>query len=178
MTRNERSVTSFVIRLTQDLWRDSEGAPQVEWRGQIRHVQGEEEAAFTDFAEAVAFIQHHMARLTLDALEGSEEEEKDEALRSSFHLWERLASQYTELMFGSAEMTVRGSEAMRSQMDRAIQESLQVWGLPGGRDYSQIEHELRALTSGLQDLEDRIDRLQSSLEGSTEVDPDGSTSTG
>ena len=54
------NVASFVLRFTQDLWQDDEEDSHVRWRGHIKHVQGEGESRFTDFAEAVAFIQQNL----------------------------------------------------------------------------------------------------------------------
>ena len=62
MTDTQRDVASFLIRFTQDLWRSPTGDPQIAWRGHIRHVQGETEETFTDFAEALKFIQDHLAQ--------------------------------------------------------------------------------------------------------------------
>ncbi len=48
-----RSV-SFVIRLWEE---PAPGKP--EWRGHVRHVQGEAEAYFRDFSGLVEFLRQH-----------------------------------------------------------------------------------------------------------------------
>lgn len=65
---NDRNIASFVLRFTQELWEDAQQEPHVRWRGHIRHVQGEEENRFTDFAEAASFMQRHLTQLTIDLL--------------------------------------------------------------------------------------------------------------
>ena len=49
------NVASFVLRFTQELGEAKPGEPSIRWRGHIRHVQGDEENTFTDFAEVGCF---------------------------------------------------------------------------------------------------------------------------
>ncbi len=55
---SEANLTSFVLRFVSDQSPDApEAAP---WHGVIRHVQTNQERAFTRWAEAVAFIQQYV----------------------------------------------------------------------------------------------------------------------
>ena len=39
---NPPNIASFMLRFTQEMWRDMQGEPHIRWRGHIRHVQGDQ----------------------------------------------------------------------------------------------------------------------------------------
>jgi hypothetical protein len=168
MTKTQRDVASFLVRFTQDLWQDEEGEPRVEWRGHVRHVQGDDEIRFTDFAEAMAFMQRNMKELTrgtLEALASSEDDEQPSALRDGLGLWEQAATSYAAMMFGAMEQTMARSQALKQRMDSAMRESLQSL-TPGSRsEPEQILEALQALQAQIQVLAARVGGLEDALKG-------------
>ncbi len=120
-------IASFVLRFTQDVWRASSGDPQVRWRGHIRHVQSDDEARFTDFADAVAFIQRQLAQLTLASVADASASDQAMAVTESFRLWERFATGYTDLMRRSVEQTIEQTEAYGRQVGETLERSIQAW---------------------------------------------------
>jgi hypothetical protein len=157
------NIASFVLRFTQELWQDEHGEPQVQWRGHIRHVQGDEEDRFTDFAEAVAFIQRYLTQLTLNALTGSETMSQEKVLRESFKLWDQFASSYTHMMFQAMEQTISRSEAMKQFLDDATQKALGAWQLPAQPNQDQIVEMLEKLHDQLKLLSERVERLENAV---------------
>ena len=129
--------------------------PQVAWRGHIRHIQGDEEVRFTDFSEAVVFMQRYMKELTLgrlEALSEGEEGDQEQPLHESFRLWEKSAANYADMMFGAMEQSMQQSETLRKQMDTAMRDSFQAW-MPSSRTASgQILETLKALQAQVQAL--------------------------
>ena len=55
---SEANLTSFVLRFVSDPAADDQAATT--WHGLIRHVQTNQERAFTRWAEAEAFIQQYI----------------------------------------------------------------------------------------------------------------------
>jgi hypothetical protein len=168
MTKTQRDVASFLVRFTQDLWQDDEGEPRVEWRGHIRHVQGEDEVRFTDFAEAMAFMQRNMKELTIEALEAlsaPEHEEQRGVLKDSLGLWEQAATGYADMMFGAMEQTMARSQALQDRMDSALRQSLQSWSPGSQSEPETILEALRALMVQVQVLADRVTGLEDTLKG-------------
>ncbi len=148
----QRDVASFLIRFTQDLWRSPQGDPELQWRGVIRHVQGDEELGFTDFAEALKFIQGHLAQVTVNAIPGSSQKDREKALKAGFKLWEQFASSYSNMMFEAMERTIQGSEALKKQMDQAVRQTLKSW--------PTMEKEPdQELASMLQDMAEQVNAL-------------------
>jgi hypothetical protein len=166
MTSTQRDVASFLVRFTQDLWQDAQGEPQVAWRGDIRHIQGDDQVRFTDFSEAVAFMQRYMKELTmgtLEALSAEGQTEEQNAFHESLKLWEESAASYMDMMFGALEQTMQQSETLKRQMDTAMQQSLQAWVPSSRADSTQILEALQALQVQVQSLMERVGSLENSL---------------
>lgn len=162
----QRGIASFVLRMTQDLWQDAQGEPHIAWRGQIRHVQDGDAASFTDFAEAVAFIQGHLTKLTLDNLSGGANMEQEKVLRESFKLWEQFASTYNKMMFEAMEKTIQQSEALKQQMDQAVERSMKSWKVPTAANSAEIVEALNKLSAQVEALAEKVDSLEKSLKKS------------
>lgn len=145
MKKSQRDIASFVVRFTQDLWDDVPGEPRVEWRGHIRHVQSGEEHNFTDFTDAMAFIQQSLMDLTLNSTKGkstlgqvgdpkaggdkarSQETYQQKALRESFKLWDKFTSSYSSMMMDAmqraTERSLQHTEALRAQFDKTLEQT-------------------------------------------------------
>lgn len=162
MTKTD-GIASFVLRFTQKMWQDAQGEPHVQWRGHIRHVQGDEECRFTDFAEAVAFIQRYLTQLTLNSLTGQENMSQDQVLHESFKLWEQFASSYTDMMFQAMEQTIKQSEVFREQLDQVREQTIQTWQLPRHPTQSDIVEALDNLQAQMQILTEKIQILEKAM---------------
>lgn len=162
-------IASFVLRFTQDLYHDEAGEPRVRWRGHIRHVQSDAEERFTEFADAVAFMQHQLAELTMNAVADRSPADQRQALADSFQLWERFTSGYAAAMLDAFNQTLSKSAAVRQQVGEQIERSLTWWspflGTAGaGSDKRAGEGgavlaALADIAARLQALESKVDRL-------------------
>jgi hypothetical protein len=166
MTRTQRDVASFLVRFTQDLWQDDQGEPHVEWRGHVRHIQGDEQVRFTDFSEAVSFMQRNMKELTLGTLEAlsvKEQTDRQNAVQESFGLWEKSAASYADMMFGAMEQARQQSETFQKQVGTAMQESLQAWTPSSPVESRQILEALQSLQTEVQSLAERVGGMEDAL---------------
>lgn len=91
MSSKKEETASFVIRFTQKVFKNEKNEPQVQWRGNIRHVQGGDEKRFSEFEDVVKFIQAKLGDLTLQAMEGKSVEDQKGILAKSFDLWKKMA---------------------------------------------------------------------------------------
>jgi hypothetical protein len=171
MIKLQNNIASFVLRFTQELWQDAQGEPHVQWRGHIRHVQGDEEDRFTDFAEAVAFIQRYLTQLTLEALSGGQAMSQEKVLQESFKMWERFASSYTDMMFQAMEQTVKQSQTFKEQIDQATQQALKAWQLPLPSDQRQLVEAFNSLQTQIKALTDKVEELEEALQAQGEQAP-------
>lgn len=164
MIKPQNNVASFVLRFTQEMWQDAQDEPHVQWRGHIRHVQGDEEDRFTDFAEAVAFIQRYLAQLTMEAIAGGQNMNQEKVLQESFKLWEQFASSYTGMMFEAIEQTVKQSQTFKEQIDQATQRALKAWQFSGQSDQKQMVEVLRSLQAQIEALTAKVEKLEETLQ--------------
>jgi hypothetical protein len=154
------NIASFVLRFTQELSQKGPDEPEIRWRGHIRHVQGGDEGRFTDFTEAVTFMQHHLTELTADTLAGDKNMSQDKIIKESFKMWEQFAANYANMMFKAVEQTTKQSELLKETVDEAKAQALKVWGLPNYTSQTQILELLQSLHSQIQTLTDRIEALE------------------
>jgi murein L,D-transpeptidase YafK len=157
------NVASFVLRFTQEMWQDPHGEPHVRWRGHIRHVQGNEEERFTDFAEAVTFIQRYLTELTEDSLAGDENVSQEKVFNESFKFWEQFAASYSNMMLQAMEQTARQSETIKEQMDEATKQAFTVWQLPGQFNQKEIMEALNNIQAQMQALSNRLEKLEETI---------------
>ncbi len=150
------NIASFVLRFTQDLWQDMQGKFHVRWRGQIRHVQGDEEERFTDFAEMVTFMQRYLTQLTMDTLSGDKSMSQEKVFQESIKLWEQFASSYSDMMFKAMEQTVKQSESFQEQAVKA-------WQLPIRPNRDQIIEAFDKLQDQIEKLTNRVEMLEKEL---------------
>jgi murein L,D-transpeptidase YafK len=163
MIKTQNNIVSFVLRFTQELWRDTQGEPHVQWRGHIRHVQNDAEDRFTDFAEAVGFIQRCLTQLMLSSLSEDEKMSQEKILRESFKFWEQFASSYTNMMVEAMEQTVKQSEALQKRLDETTAQALKAWRLPAQPVSEQISDRLNELHSQVQALAERVESLEKAV---------------
>ncbi len=174
----QRNVASFMLRFTQDLWQDENGEPKVQWRGHINHVQGEEEIPFTDFTEALLFMQNQLQELTRQAFP-ADPQAQEKALKESFKLWEQFAANYANLILQSMEKTIQHSQEIQGQVGDAFTKTFQLWMPPAfrgekvkGQDSAgdqqspsrpgmspEVAQQLETLTAQVQTLAAKVDLL-------------------
>ena len=163
MVEDQRSIASFMIRFTQHIWRDAEDEPQVQWRGQINHVQGDEQVTFTDLTEALDFIQRHLAQLTMDATSSENERDQEEVLDKSYILWEQFAETYSNMVFEAMRNTLNQSEAIKNQMDEAVGTALQSWQIPMSEESIEVANVVDDLNAQVQVLASKVAKLEEVL---------------
>ncbi len=165
MNNDQRHVASFVIRFTQHTWKDQQGEPRLQWRGQIRHVQDDQQISFTDLEEALSFMRQHLTQLTLEAAAGESHSGQESLLRESFKLWEGLVSSYTDMMKATIERTFGQSEVLKGEVEGAVERALQSWDVTAGADTLKVTAALDRLNAQIHTLVGKIQQLEDVLEG-------------
>ncbi|MCB9135557.1 MAG: hypothetical protein H6636_09025 [Anaerolineales bacterium] len=177
----QRQVASFLLRFTQDMWQDENGEPKVQWRGNIHHVQGDEEIPFTDFTEALLFMQKQLQDLTLQAFPTADAKMQEKMLAESFKLWEQFAANYSKMLFLAMEQTIQRSQEIQYQVGDAFTKAFDVWMPPVFRSEktkgqetvrdqppaeagisSELVQQLATLTAQVQALSAKIETLEKS----------------
>ncbi|GAB4579022.1 MAG: hypothetical protein Fur0022_17590 [Anaerolineales bacterium] len=177
----QHQVASFLLRFTQDMWQDENGEPKVQWRGNIHHVQGDKDIPFTDFTEALLFMQKQLQDLTLQAFPAADAQMQEKMLAESFKLWEQFAASYSKMLFQAMEQTIQRSQEIQHQVGDAFTKAFEVWmppifrsekakGPETVRDQNPVEagvspelvQQLATLTAQVQALSAKIEALEKS----------------
>lgn len=175
--KGQRDSASFVLRFTQDLWRDQEGEPRVEWRGLVQRVKDGEELRFTDLSDAMNFIQESLLKVTMNAVPKEDKTYQDKAIRESGKMWEKFAETYTNLMVDAMQQTIKQSETFQRQMSDTVEQAMKPWWLnfvtpPAPKPQEneatatqlQILQTLAALQAQIQTLSEKVTNLETQIE--------------
>lgn len=174
MANKKEETASFVVRFNQKIFEDQEGQPQVQWRGNIRHVQSGEEKRFSNFSNVTQFIQTKLEGMAILAMEGKTPEEQKGILAQSFDLWKKVASVTPKTIIETIKDPKKQIAEFQSQLNN-INESINVrvediiqqrkdeideWRGSSKSDYKDIMKRLDQVTAELSSLHKKIDDLK------------------
>lgn len=148
MSTTDQSV-SFLVRFTQRLFEENEET-KVQWLGNVSHVQGNKDMNFSDFTDAVKFIQDELEKLGREATKDAPEEDQDSILDKSF--------QMLRLMQDTIKDPKKGIAHVQGQIgELASKVPVDQWRGAKRSDTNKILESLEALTSEVKELRKKID---------------------
>ena len=175
MATKKDETASFVLRFTQKIFQNEQGEPQIQWRGNMRHVQTGEEKNFSKFDDVVQFIQHTLTDLTVQATEHKTPEEQKGILSKSFDLWKRMAIDTPKLVLDSIKDPKKQAHIIQEQIQEQIhqvgdalnqkfedvREKLEVdeWRSSSKSDYKNIMKMLELMAGEISALNQKVDKL-------------------
>ena len=168
MATKKEETASFMLRFTQKIFQNEEGDPQIQWRGNIRHVQGGDEKRFSEFDEVVAFIQSKLADLTIQAMEDKSPEEQKGILAKSFDLWKKMALEAPKKVMETIKDPKKQMENIQDQIQEQIHQvkedigqklDLDSWLNSSKTDYKKILQKLDSLSEEMATLNKKVDKL-------------------
>ena len=124
MATKKDETASFVLRFTQKIFQNEQGEPQLQWRGNMRHVQSGEEKNFSKFEEVTQFIQTTLTDLTVQAMEHKSPEEQKGILAKSFDLWKKMAMETPKIVMDSIKDPKKQANHIKEQLQEQFQEQL------------------------------------------------------
>jgi hypothetical protein len=181
MATKKDETASFVLRFTQKIYQNEQDEPQIQWRGNMRHVQSGEEKNFSKFDEVVQFIQGTLTDLTVQAMEHKSPEEQKGILSKSFDLWKRMTIDTPKMVFDTLKDPKKQAHHIQEQIQEQIQErmhqvgdafnqkledvreKLEVdeWLASSKSDYRNIMKLLEQMSSEIHSLNEKVDKLKS-----------------
>ena len=167
MATKKEETASFVLRFNQKVFQNDAGEPQVQWRGNIRHVQGGDEKRFSEFDDVVQFIQAKLADLTIIAMEDKSPEEQKGILSKSFDLWKRMAVAGPKMVMETLKDPKAGVEHFQEQVQEQVKEVGDMLNAKIDADNwkpaskSDVKHLMEALTK----LSGEVSKLNKKVEG-------------
>lgn len=168
MAVKKEETASFMLRFTQKIFQNEAGEPQIQWRGNIRHVQGGDEKRFSEFDDVVAFIQSKLADLTIQAMEDKSPEEQKGILAKSFDLWKKMAleapKRVMETIKDPKKQVEQISDQIQDQISLVKEEighklDLDSWLHSSKSEYKKILEKLDGLSGEMATLNEKVDEL-------------------
>ncbi|MCI0395937.1 MAG: hypothetical protein L0332_18210 [Chloroflexi bacterium] len=162
-----QDLVSFVLRFVREVGEDQ----QARWRGVIKHVQGDTEEHFTQFSEALAFMQAHVnevIKATFSETERlNEEMGENNPFLETARLWGEYMPRYTRLMTDIMGEAVAGSQAggaaMSKQMEQMMAATLRSWGMPTQDEQERAAEAVEKMAGQLAELTAKMDELEARL---------------
>lgn len=154
-----QDVVSFVLRFVREMGEDQEAR----WRGVIKHVQGNSESHFTQFSEAMEFMQTRVNELIETSFEETTRLNEENPFVETARLWGEFMPRYTKLMMDSMGEAMSGRSQTTQQMEQAMNAALAMWGLPTQQDQERTAASLKAMTTQVTELVSKIEQLEAHL---------------
>jgi len=175
MASKKEETVSFVLRFTQKIYETEDGEQNVQWRGNIKHVQGDDEKRFTQYEDAVAFMQEKLADLTIQGIENKSPKEQKGILAKNFELWKKMTVDSPKLVLDvlkdpkkqiaqvQAQVTQIGDSITQKIEDRIGQKiDVDEWRASSKSDHKSLVDMIEKLSKEVSSLGKKLDKISKS----------------
>ncbi len=167
MSKKQDQTASFMVRFNQNIF-EEDGESKVQWRGKISHVQEGDEQNFTDFNDALIFMQQKLANLTKEATKDKTTEQQEGILQKSLYMWKTMKEVGPKVLME----TIKDPKKQLSQFQDQIQgqissigeeisEKVQIdeWRNASRSDYKKVKKSINELSAQIKKLSEKIDDI-------------------
>jgi septal ring factor EnvC (AmiA/AmiB activator) len=167
MTKKAAETASFMVRFNQKIYEDK-GESKVQWRGKVSHVQGGEDMSFSDFNDAVTFIQERLAELTMEATKDKTNAEQEGILHKSFSLFKSVAATGNKVLMDTIKDPKKQVAHFQDQLSDLGEEMwekvpIDQWRTASKSDFQDIKQSISALTKSVAMLTKKVDALSTEI---------------
>jgi hypothetical protein len=154
-----QDVVSFVLRFVRELGEDQ----QARWRGIIKHVQGDSESHFSQFSEAMEFMQARVNEVILATFDSGKKASEENPFLETARLWGEWMPRYTKLMMDSMNEAAGGNSTLAQQMEKTMAATMSMWGIPNQQDQARAAATLEVMTAQVADLTAKLEKLEAHM---------------
>jgi len=163
MTKKVDQTASFMVRFNQKIF-DEDGESKVQWRGKISHVQGGDEQSFSDFNDALAFMQQKLAKLTKEATKDKTTAQQEGILKKSLHMWKTIAQSGPKVLMDTLKDPKKQLTQIQGQISHLgdeIGEKVQIdqWRNASRSDFKKVKKSISDLADQIKKLNAKIDSI-------------------
>lgn len=154
---------SFMIRFQQKIYED-QGESKVQWRGKVTHVQGGEDKNFSDFNDAMTFIQKTLTQLTLDATTSHSKEQQEGILKKSLSLWKTVAKEGPKMFMETIKDPKKQVDHFKDQFTEFSEEMMDKvpvdqWRSASKADIQELQYTMNTLAKQIAALSGKVDSI-------------------
>lgn len=163
MMKNDPT-SSFVIRFTQKIYDDSSGEANIQWRGKISHVQDGDQKSFSEFEDAISFMQMKLAKMTEESVADKPKEEKEGLLSKSFDIWKKVAKTTPKVVMD----VIKDPKGQVSQLQEQISQvgdeltrkvELDDWKMASKKDFKSLVKSIGDMQDSIKSLTKKVEKL-------------------
>lgn len=163
MAKKADQTASFMVRFNQIIF-EEDGEPKVQWRGKVSHVQGGEDQSFSDFNDAVRFIQERLADLTIEATKDKTPEQQNSLLKKSFSLWKTVAKEGPKVIMETIKDPRKSVSQLQDQIsdfgeDLMDKVPIDQWRNASRSDFNSIKESISQLADEMKKLNVKVDAI-------------------
>lgn len=168
MSNKKDQTASFVVRFTQQIFEDTQGQSDVQWKGKISHVQSDDEKRFTDVSEALSFMQARLADMTKSSTEHVSKDEQKGLLNKSLGIWKRVSKEYPKFVMDTIKDPKAQVEHIQGQIQEGLHQvsegiseklELNEWQPASKSDYKNMMEMMTTLTTQVSELSKKVDTM-------------------
>ncbi|MFC4269772.1 hypothetical protein [Polaribacter marinivivus] len=167
MNKKQEQNASFMVRFNQQIFEENEEA-KIQWRGKITHVQDGEEKRFSDFNDALVFMQNKLASLTEEATKHESSEKQESILDKSLSMWKTIKDVGPKVI----RDTLKDPKKQLSHLQDEIQDKITIigdeisekvqineWRNASRSDFNKIQNQIESLSTEIKKLSKKMDTL-------------------
>ena len=167
MKNKKDQTASFMVRFNQKIFEEN-GESSVQWRGKISHVQNGEEKRFSDFNDALLFMQEKLAVLTEEATKHETSEKQESILDKSLFMWKTIKDVGPKVI----RNTLKDPKKQLTHLQEEIQDKINTfgeefsekvqidqWRNASRSDFNQIQNQIQNLSTEIKKLTTKVDKL-------------------
>ena len=167
MAKKQDQTASFMVRFHQKIF-EEDGEHKVQWRGKISHVQGGEDASFSDFKDALKFMQEKLADLTQEATKHEPKEHREGILQKSFSMWKTMKEVGPKVIMETIKDPKKQISNIQDQIQDQIStfgeelsEKVQIdqWRNASRADFQDIQSAIKEMSKELKTLASKVDKI-------------------
>ena len=169
----DQDLVSFVLRFVREAGEEQ----QARWRGVVKHVQSNSEASFSQFSEALAFMQGYVNDIAQSSFEETARMGETFADPNAYganpfaettRLWGEYMPRYTQMMMDSMNEAMATGADMAKPVEEMMESTMSAWGVPTRSETTAQDNmavALEAMATQLAALNDKIVSLEAQLAG-------------
>ena len=164
MKESTQQTASFMVRFSQKIYEDDQGNAQVQWKGKISHIQGGDQLNFSEFTNAIEFIQKKLSELTKLATKDKSPEEQEGILTRSLDLWKKISATGAKMAIETIKDPRKGVAQIQEQISQVGEDigqriEIDEWRGATKSDVKNVIDVLTKVSSEIDGLHKKIDSL-------------------
>ena len=156
--------TSFVVRFTQNIFKNDNDESDIQWRGSISHVQSDEKVNFVEFQDALEFMRHILENTTRESIGNQPEEDQEGLVTKSIELWKKMALSGPKMVLDAIKDPKGQMAHLQDQISQVGDEisqrvELDTWRSATKSDFNKLFDLLGKLNDRIENLEGKVDNI-------------------